>query len=315
MSRGEGGGEGGGDVADHKNLTTLTWQVEKNVKNCQWLFLVPLKGGRWHIIPQLAVYTTYILPFGGLYATYHPLQESEKSIEIAPPPSLTNHPLRSPNILQIPQHRRLKVIKFQDGLGRFFIGNLFGRKRPKKCQRLTADGWFQYQNCSQIFRFWAHTPLKTNMIFWKIPMFNRKYIFKWWMFYCHASFPGCIYNHKTWKKNTLTSYGVWCSFTTPKKNEKHTFLCELESFVAPSNFVGYQKSKIHWNHQDYSSHSHGSWTMGSPKTCFLIGSFSTSMIMGGRVDLNDPAKLNLKRRFGCVCAFQVASRNSWLDSE
>ena len=26
----------------------------------QWLFLVPLKSGRWHIIPQLAVYTTYI---------------------------------------------------------------------------------------------------------------------------------------------------------------------------------------------------------------------------------------------------------------
>ena len=23
----------------------------------QWLFMVPLKGGRWHIIPQLAVYT------------------------------------------------------------------------------------------------------------------------------------------------------------------------------------------------------------------------------------------------------------------
>ena len=26
----------------------------------QWLILVPLKGGRWHIIPQLAVYTTFI---------------------------------------------------------------------------------------------------------------------------------------------------------------------------------------------------------------------------------------------------------------
>ena len=26
----------------------------------QWLFLVPLKGGRWHVIPQLAIYTTYI---------------------------------------------------------------------------------------------------------------------------------------------------------------------------------------------------------------------------------------------------------------
>ena len=32
----------------------------------QGLFLVPLKGGRWHIIPQLAVYTTYILPSGGV---------------------------------------------------------------------------------------------------------------------------------------------------------------------------------------------------------------------------------------------------------
>ena len=27
---------------------------------CQWSFLVPLIGGRYHIIPQLAVYTTYI---------------------------------------------------------------------------------------------------------------------------------------------------------------------------------------------------------------------------------------------------------------
>ena len=45
------------------------------VSFCQWLFLVSVKGGRWHIIPQLAVYTTYILPSGGLYATYHLLRE------------------------------------------------------------------------------------------------------------------------------------------------------------------------------------------------------------------------------------------------
>ena len=32
--------------------------------------MVPVKGGRWHIIPQLAVYTTYILPSGQLYTTY-----------------------------------------------------------------------------------------------------------------------------------------------------------------------------------------------------------------------------------------------------
>ena len=30
----------------------------------QWLFLVPLKGGRWHIIPQKAIYKWYI---SGIY--------------------------------------------------------------------------------------------------------------------------------------------------------------------------------------------------------------------------------------------------------
>ena len=62
----------------------------------QWLFLVPLKGGRWHIIPQLAVYTTYILPSGGLYATYHLLGEPETTIDFwvrlkISPPVLNHH--------------------------------------------------------------------------------------------------------------------------------------------------------------------------------------------------------------------------------
>ena len=35
------------------------WSFSKSLSD-QWLFLVPLKGGRWHIILQLAVYTTYI---------------------------------------------------------------------------------------------------------------------------------------------------------------------------------------------------------------------------------------------------------------
>ena len=33
------------------------------------------------MIPKLAVYTTYILPSGGLYATYHLLGEPETTIE------------------------------------------------------------------------------------------------------------------------------------------------------------------------------------------------------------------------------------------
>ena len=48
---------------------------------CQWSFLVPLMGGRYHIIPQLAVYTTYRLPIGWLYITYHLVREPETAIE------------------------------------------------------------------------------------------------------------------------------------------------------------------------------------------------------------------------------------------
>ena len=58
---------------------------------CQWLFLVPIKGGRWHIIPQLAVYIAYIpliyCLLWGLYNLYHLLPEPEKSIDFEDAPS------------------------------------------------------------------------------------------------------------------------------------------------------------------------------------------------------------------------------------
>ena len=53
----------------------------------QWLFLVPLKGGRWYIIPQLAGKIPLYIPLivlaepGGLYNPYHLLPEPEKSID------------------------------------------------------------------------------------------------------------------------------------------------------------------------------------------------------------------------------------------
>ena len=52
----------------------------------QWSFLVPLIGSRYHILPELAVYTTYIsliyiLPIGWLYITYHLLREPETAID------------------------------------------------------------------------------------------------------------------------------------------------------------------------------------------------------------------------------------------
>ena len=71
----------------------------------QWLFLVPLKGGRDYIIPQLAVYTTYIpliyCLLGGLYATYHLLGEPEATIEYLHPTRNTgiNFPLYTPLVV------------------------------------------------------------------------------------------------------------------------------------------------------------------------------------------------------------------------
>ena len=57
----------------------------------QWSFLVPLIGGRWYIITQLAVYTTYILPIGLLYATYHLLREPGNSIDPTQLPVISCH--------------------------------------------------------------------------------------------------------------------------------------------------------------------------------------------------------------------------------
>ena len=59
------------------NAPEVLW-VAFTINGC---FLVPLIGGRYHIIPQLAVYTTYILPIGWLYGTYHLLREPGNSID------------------------------------------------------------------------------------------------------------------------------------------------------------------------------------------------------------------------------------------
>ena len=47
--------------------------LTKHIPINQWLFLVP----------QKAIYKWYILPIGGLYATYHLLGEPETTIETA----------------------------------------------------------------------------------------------------------------------------------------------------------------------------------------------------------------------------------------
>ena len=58
------------------------YQCHSNTNNNQCLFLVPLIGGRYHIIPQLAVYTTYIplivLAFWGVKMLPSPPKGNQK---------------------------------------------------------------------------------------------------------------------------------------------------------------------------------------------------------------------------------------------
>ena len=55
--------------------------INSIVNSCFWFQKIV---GRWYIITQLAVYTTYIphiLPIGGLYITYHLLREPETAVD------------------------------------------------------------------------------------------------------------------------------------------------------------------------------------------------------------------------------------------
>ena len=62
-------------------INLLNFRRVTNTKESQWLFLVPLKGGRPPIGSIYHLYNTYILPSGGLYATYNLLREPETTVE------------------------------------------------------------------------------------------------------------------------------------------------------------------------------------------------------------------------------------------
>ncbi len=100
----------------------------------QWLFLVPLKGGMDYIIPQLAVYTTYILPSGGLYNPYHLLGEPEAAIDLGL--VLWNWKLGFPN-KKIQQKQ--EVLGFPAFFGCFIISKRPSPPTPRKKYTLKTN--------------------------------------------------------------------------------------------------------------------------------------------------------------------------------
>ena len=64
---------------------------------------------------------------------------------------------------------------------------------------LIVQKWLSWLTCStskMIQMGFLLAPWKPTW-HWKIPVFNRKYIFKWWVFHCHVSFPGGV-SLKSW---------------------------------------------------------------------------------------------------------------------
>ena len=68
--------------------------------------------------------------------------------------------------------------------------------------------WWGHLNKS-----WLH-PWKLTW-HWKIPIFNRKYIFKWWIFHCHVSFRGIITVKNLTRRRVLKYVPVVCGMMFP----------------------------------------------------------------------------------------------------
>ena len=96
----------------------------------QWSFLVPIKGGTYHIIPQLAIYTTYILP-----TTFYGNQKQP----LKRPPFLSPRPETIGTSFASAATLVFRIVRA--GLGRVLC-HLFGwAKQKERCRLFTLWPW------------------------------------------------------------------------------------------------------------------------------------------------------------------------------
>ena len=176
----------------------------------QWLFLVSLKGGRDYITPQNAIYKWYILPIGGLYATYHLLGEPETTIEFINGCLGFQAVVKLVRITFDPHFRQPDGWKM-DGREKviskpFFRGN---ENILKRCH-FNDRGCFMYQHTRPNIRpliwviwvvgLWvgssnqriSPTPGSCNIAGWKmnpLKMYLRYFLLNVGIFHCYVSLP------------------------------------------------------------------------------------------------------------------------------
>ena len=76
---------------------------------------------------------------------------------------------------------------FQPAAGSWHQGAPIGASIPIASRRVKTSQWkSRIEGPMRLVHPWKLT------WHWKIPIFNRKYIFKWWIFHCHVSFLGSM---------------------------------------------------------------------------------------------------------------------------
>ena len=101
--------------------------------------------------------------------------------------------------------------------------------------------------CKSARNFWGLDPWKLTW-HWNmgIPMFNRKYILKWWMFHCHVSFLGVrFFCFKSfWAKKNVVTFTM-LSLHKNLKNRRYAFNSFETTSTKGDLFGGVRRSERH----------------------------------------------------------------------
>ena len=117
----------------------------------------------------------------------------------------------------------------------------------------SALGWISYSIAKWKLQSWMEFHHQMVVIYesihihpwkptwyWKIPMFNRKYIFKWWIFPCHVSFQeGTLQQNRDSTNRTLIPH-----FPT---GTPLSFISSANDSQAKSAALGHSSDSLHSN--------------------------------------------------------------------
>ena len=115
---------------------------------------------------------------------------------------------------------RTKVVQSDSCRGNRWT-HTFRTRLKKENSWIASFLWFRNLKKPRLLQITPFQELHPWTLTWnlKIPIFNRKYSLKWWMFHCHVSFRGC--NYLVGRVNVLAKCFFHQDFTERKKDFPH----------------------------------------------------------------------------------------------